>query len=150
MFKGRKIYLYDWKDREKTIAAYTGLNRKAEALLGKRPQGALMVPRKTYAQKEAAKEYLKEYGKCKKRDEKREKTMAGNIKKIMVRLKNKKTAAICGASHYPALAKALEARKTKDIEWLCSACTNAEASFGAAEETKAKAYQRALRTVKTR
>ncbi len=151
MFKGRKICLYDWnKDRKKTVIAYTTLARKAQALLGVGPQGALLIPNRTYTQKEAAKEYIREYEKYEKMNAEREKEMAGNIKKITVRLKDKRTAAICGASHYSALARALEARATKDAGWLYSACLNASASFGAGEETKTKAYQRALRIVKTK
>ena len=145
IFKGRKIYCYDWnKSGKETAKRLDLLTAKANGIV-KKDQTFILGIKDLRGAKEQLKSYIRDYEKNEELRKKREKTMAKNIKKLAVKTSGKRIAALCGANHYIELYHALGAKATKETSSLYDACLK----FDNSEQTRKKAYERATRLVKT-
>lgn len=139
MFKGRKIYCYGWNGNSREYAKkIERLTSWAKDVMKEGHMTGMPSPGKKHDT--LIDGYIKEYKKTRETTREKEEKMARNIQKIMLKEKDKKTAAICGADHFMELYTKLGAKTTKETDALYRVCLE----FNQSKKLRDQAYERAL------
>jgi len=139
IFKGRKICCYGWNGNSREyVKKIERLTSWANDIM---KQGHMIGIHSSGKNPDSLIDgYIQEYKKTQASTREKEEKMVKNIQKTMLKEKDKKTAAICGADHYIELYTKLGAKTTNGTDGLYRVCLE----FNPSKKLREQAYDRAL------